>query len=637
LSHIIKFCQTNQSGIWGDNSKNSRFWLFLFCFKNDIIYLMKKKKNWTNQEIAELLKAVAAAYEVKGESKFKTMAYDRAATSIEHLTAEIKDVWDEGKIDQIPGVGGSIAQHLQELFEKGESLHFKRVMKGLPPAMFELLKLAGIGPKTAFKLCQHLKIWKKKNVFKRVKTAAQKGKIRVIPGFGEESEQNILRAIEKFDLKKKEKARMLLPFAYQLALKIIEYLKKSPDVLGVEPLGSLRRKCATVGDIDLAVKTRKPSQVVDYFLRYPLIKQILGRGSKKASVILKNEVQVDLRTQDPGRWGSMLQYFTGSKHHNIHLRELALKKNLSLSEYGVKDLAKKRLIRTATEKEFYRLLGLPLIPPEIREDQGEIEAALARKLPRLVILEDIKGDLHMHSNFNVEPSHDLGEDSFETMVKKASELGYEYIGFSEHNPSLSQHSPSQILSILSRKRDEIEKINFTSIKNLNIRVLNALEIDIRPNGQLAIPLKALDLLDYAIAAVHTSFQQSRKKMTQRILTGLQHPRVKILAHPTGRKLNLREGYEVDWEKIFAFCRQNDKILEINAFPDRLDLPDFLVREAIKAGVKLIINTDSHQVDHLDLMTYGIAVARRGWATKRNIVNTASWQKFCKILEIKERG
>jgi len=598
------------------------------------------KRNWTNQEVASLLKAMSAAYEVKNENKFKVIAYDRAATSIEHLATEIKDLWDEKKINQIPGVGANITQHLNELFTKGKSKHFQRAMKDLPPAMFELIKLSGVGPKTALKLCRHLGVWKKTGALKRIKRAAEKEKIRLMPGFGKKSEMDILKAISTINFKKEERRRMLLPYAHKLAQKIISYLNQSPDVREVQPLGSLRRQCATIGDIDLAVKTKKPTRVINHFLGLSLIGQILAKGEKKATVILQSGVQVDLRTQSPETWGSMLQYFTGSKHHNISLREFAQKKKLSLSEYGIKNLKNNKLIKSKTEKDFYKAIGISWIPPEIRECRGEIKAAQKNKLPQLVTIEKIKGDLHLHSNLNVEPSHDLGENTMETMVRKAVNMGYRYIGFTEHNPSISNHSPRKIISILSRKKDEVDKINRTSIKKFNIRILNGLEVDILSDGSLAIPPKGLELLDYAIVSVHSSFNQSQRKMTRRILSALENPKARILGHPTGRKLGAREGYELNWEKIFDFFSKHNKILEINAFPDRLDLPDFLAREAILNGVKMIINTDSHQVSHMELMKYGVAVARRGWAEDKDIINTYPFNKLCEIMNIKvkeERG
>lgn len=589
----------------------------------------------TNEEVAELLRAIAAAYEVKGESKFKIIAYDRAATSVEHLTSEIKDLWDDNKLTQIPGIGGSIAQHLDELFRSGKSKHFLQILSGLPPAMFELIKIPGIGPKNAFKLCQALKIWDEKEALARLKQAAEKGQIKELPGFGEESEKNILEALNEALSKRKKQKRMLLPVAGELAKELIEYLKREKAAKEIQPLGSLRRCVATVGDIDIAVKTTAPNKVISYFVKFPKVKKIVNQGKKKATVVLRNDIQVDLRTQDPQRWGSMLQYFTGSKQHNIHLREIALKKGYSLSEYGIREIKKGKLIETETEEKLYKFLGMGWIPPELREDQGEIELAQAKKLPRLINLQDIKGDLHLHSNFPIEPSHDLGTDSFEEMVLEAKRLGYKYLGFSEHNPSLSNHKPQEIISILRAKKEKIDQLNCTIGKQKRIKIFNGIEADIRPNGEIALPEKALDLLDYIIVSVHGSFRLSRKKMTKRILKALSYPKAKILGHPTGRKLNEREGYELDWEKIFAFCRYERKALEINAYPDRLDLPDTLVREAIRHGVKLIINTDAHQKGDMGLMRYGVAVAKRGWAEKEDIINTFSLSKICRFLEIKK--
>jgi DNA polymerase (family 10) len=595
---------------------------------------MKMSKNMTNEEVAELLRSVAAAYEVKGENRFKVIAYDRAATSVEHLTSEIKDLWDDHKLNQVPGIGGSIAQHLDELFRTGKSKHFLKVLNGLPPAMFELIKIPGIGPKSAFKLCKEIGIWKREAAIKKLRKAAERKKVREIPGFGKESEKKILETISMFMLKKKQEKRMLLPVAGELAKKLIEYLTAIPEVIEAEPLGSLRRRCATVGDIDIAAKTASPGEVIFHFVKYPLVKKVINQGGKKATIVLRNNIQVDLRTQDPQRWGSMLQYFTGSKQHNIHLREIAQKKDLSLSEYGIKKIKSKRVIKTGTEEEFYRFLDMEWIPPELREDQGEIELALRKKLPKLVERKDIKGDLHLHSDFPIEPSHDLGNNSFKDMAKKGAELGYRYVGFTEHNPSITHHTPRQIISILKRKRAEIDKLIYTCSKNLNIKILNGLEIDVRPGGELALPEKAFDFLDYAIASIHGSFRLDRKRMTKRVLRALSHPKVKILGHPTGRKLNVREGYELEWERIFDFCSRYHKALEINAFPDRLDLPDILVKEAVEKGVKLIINTDAHRLEDMELIDYGVAVARRGWAKSKDILNTYSLNEFCKFLGIK---
>ncbi len=590
-----------------------------------------KIKSMNNREIAKLLRAVAAAYEVKKGNKFKVMAYDRAAVAAEHATSELKDLWDDGKLQEVPGIGKNIASHLDELFRTGKVRHFEEVMRGLPPAMFELLDIPGIGAKKAHKLCKSLKIFEPKTAVEDLEKAAKEGKIAQIEGFGEESQKDILEGILAFRQGQIKENRMTLPYADAMAQKIISYLKKSPASLRVDPLGSLRRRVATIGDVDIAVTTLKPEEVIAWFVGYPEVKKAVEKGPSGATVLLKNGRQVDLRVQNPKAYGAMLQYFTGSKQHNIHLRELALKMGLSLSEHGIKKIKTKKLkLKTfSTEEEFYRALGLPWIPAELREDTGEIEAAQRGKLPKLIEVSDIRGDLHMHSNFPIEESHDPGQDSMEKMIETAAGLGYEYIGFTEHNPSQSQHRPETIISLIKRKKEAIDKINYSRTKKLLKWIFNGLEIDIKPNGELAIPKEGLELLDYGIASVHSNFRMSREEMTKRVLNALSYPKIKIFGHPTGRKLGEREGYELDWEKIFDFCLKRNIWIEINAWPDRLDLPDTLVREAVKRRVKMIINTDAHAAEHLVLMEYGVSVARRGWAEKKDIINTLSYDKIMK--------
>ncbi|MCL4382983.1 helix-hairpin-helix domain-containing protein, partial [Patescibacteria group bacterium] len=532
----------------------------------------------TNQEIARLLKKIAAAYLVKNENRFKIMAYERAADSLENTPIEAKGLWQEGKLDEIQGIGPSIAGHLDELFKKGKIRHFEQVLKGLPEAMFSLLALPGFGPKKAYKLAKVLKLKSAKTAITDLEKAAKKGKIAVIEGFGEKSQQDILESLKSFKKGQLKENRINLPLASALATEIISYLKLCPQSLRIDPLGSLRRQVATIGDIDIAVATQDPQEVIDWFIKYPRKQKLVEKGPTGASLLLHNGRQVDLRVQKPKAYGAMLQYFTGSKNHNVHLRELALKHGLSLSEYGIKKLGKNHKINEYKDEEsFYQAVGLPLIPPELRENTGEIEAALRQAqnkpdgLPNLVKLDDIKGDLHLHSDFPIEPSHDLGVSSMEEIIEKAESLGYEYLAFSEHAPSVSQHSKEQIFSILSRRRAIIEQLKLTT---KIVRVINLLEVDILTDGNLSIEKRSLALLDGVIASVHSGFQQNKEQMTKRILRALENPQVKILGHPTGRLLGRREGYEVDWEEIFAFCQKHGKALEINAWPERLDLPDF---------------------------------------------------------------
>lgn len=600
---------------------------------------MAKEHFFSNQEIADLLNRVASAYEVKGENRFRVAAYKKAAVSAEHSTTELKDLWDEGKLNEVPGFGEAIAGYLDELFRTGRVKHFEEVMKALPPAMFVFEKIPGIGPKKAYTLAKKLKITSEKGAIEKLKKAIKEGKVRKLEGFGEKSEEDILTGIEALEKGELKVKRMPLWEADAIAQKIVDYLKENPKVLAATPLGSLRRRLGTIGDIDIAVATDYPAEVMAYFFKYPQISRVLGRGEEALGrVVLKTGQQVDLRLSKPQEYGSMLQYFTGSKQHNIQLRSFALSLGLSLSEYGIKNQKTGKMETYADEESFYRRLGMDYIPPEIREGSGELEAALKHQLPVLVEEKDIKGDLHLHSNFPIEPSHDLGADSFEEMIKTAQELGYQYLGFTEHNPSVSQHSEKEILELLQKKKYLIEQLNYTfekdvkgRVNNLPIKIFNGLEVDIKPNGELAIPEEGLEMVDYVIASVHSSFDLNREKMTERVIKGLTHPKVKILGHPTGRVLGVREGYELNWEKLFEFCLKNKKYLEISAWPTRLDLPDFLVREAVKQGVGLVINTDAHSADQLKLMPWGVAVARRGWAKKTDILNTLPLSKLSGIL------
>jgi len=588
----------------------------------------------TNLEIAELLRDVAAAYQLKGaaENKFKIIAYQRAADAVEHATSELKDLWDDGKLDEVPGIGPSIAEHLDEIFKTGSSKHFEEVMKGLPPAMFEFMKVPGIGPKTAFKLVTQLDI----KSMAELESAAKSGKIAKLEGFGEESESDILKSVQE-QRSKKNVVRHLLPYAEATAGLIINWMMKDKNVKRADPLGSLRRRAATIGDIDLSAATVKPAEVLEHFTKYPEVQRVLEKGTRTASIIIPGNIQVDLMVETPEGYGSLLQHFTGSKHHNIALRELALKKGFSLSDYGVKKLKDKsqKLIKFGTEESLYKFFGLEMIPPEIREDTGEIEMAREHKVPKLVELKDIKADLQIHTNFDIETSHDIGASSMEDLVKKGSELGYEYLAFTEHNPSQKGHTDKQIVELLNKKREKVEQLNYSLTKsNTNSvqHVFNSLEIDMKSDGTLPVPEEGMQTLDFALVSIHSNFDLERADQTKRVLTALANPKVKIFAHPTGRKLNEREGAELNWPEIFEFCVKHNKWLEINADPARLDLPDSLVREGVKLGVKFTLGTDSHHKDGMNNMEFGVSVARRGWLSAGDIINTRSLNDFEKLLK-----
>jgi DNA polymerase (family 10) len=589
---------------------------------------MKMTKDMSNLEVAELLRAISASYELTDpkKNKFRIIAYNRAADAIEHLSSEVKDIWDDGKLEDIPGVGPSISENIGEIFQFGKSKHFEEIMKDFPPAIFELIPLPRIGAKTAFKLVTQLGI----NSISDLEKKAKDGEISKLEGFGEESQADILEAIKEY---KNKKHRLLIPYAEQISNEVIEWMKKDESIVKIDPLGSLRRKASTIGDIDISVASKDTVNTITHFCNYPKAKKIIEKGSRTASILLPNEIQVDLMVQSPESYGALLAHFTGSKHHNIALREFALKKGLSISEYGIKAAGK--LNKFPDEDSFYKYLGLNFIPPEMREDSGEIEASLENKIPYLVDVKDIKSDLQIHSDFDTETRLDLGESSMQEIIDKANNLNYEYIAFTEHNPSSSKHSPKEINDIIKRKKEYIDKLNYSyvnSVKGSVKYVFNSLEVDILQDGNLPLDDKALDLLDFALVSIHSSFKMPRDVMTKRIINALSHKKTKIFAHPTTRKLNVREGIEINWPEFFSFCKKNNKWIEIDADPMRLDLPDSLVKDAIKEGILLTLGTDSHHKDSMDNMKYGVSVARRGWATKNDIVNTRGLIEFKKMIK-----
>jgi len=592
-----------------------------------ILFIMDVNKI-SNKAISQLLLEVSAAYEAKGEDRFRISAYIKAADAVEHSAIDIKDLWEQGRLNDLPGVGTAISQHLDEYFKTGRVKHFIKVKKGLPPGMFEILKVPGIGPKSAFKIARKLNI----TSIKDLKTYCIKGKLALLEGFGEKSQNDILRGIAELEGRSD---RILLPIAHETAQKIIAKLKDIEGVTRIDPLGSLRRMVPTIGDVDIAVATRNnPQNVIDVFVNIKEVERILAAGKAKASVLLKSGIQVDLRVQDPEGYGAQLQYFTGSKHHNIHLRKFAQEKGLSLSEYGIKDIKTGKIKKVRTEEKFYKILGLDLPPPELREDTGEIEAANIQKLPKLIISSDIKGDIHVHSDFKTSSPFDYNSDNLNDLLIKAKELNYEYLGFSDHSPRTSIRNVINIVSELKRRKRYIEEISYS---HNPIRVLIGLEVDINADGSLCLPDEILKSLDYCIAAVHSAHKQPKNKMTERIINALKCPYVTVWGHPTGRLLGKRDAYDTDWEKIYKFCAEKEILIEINANPMRLDLPDMMVKAAKYFGVKFIIGTDSHSISSMGFMRYGISVARRGWLEKKDVANTLGYKEFIKAIEIRRRN
>ncbi|MDQ3008783.1 MAG: PHP domain-containing protein [bacterium] len=582
----------------------------------------KKSTTISNQEIAQLLRHVAAVYIIQDANKFRIRAYDTAANSIEQLSIPLKELWADGELDSVPGLGEKIRGALEELFTTGEIPFFQEVLGEVPAGMFPLVDLSGIGPKIAYKLATTLELDDATTALAKVKVAAEAGQLAELPGISTILEKKILDLVSQPPTPASQQ-RMLLATGFGIARDIIEYLLSSPAVLVAEGLGSMRRRSPTVGDIDIAVSTRDSAAVAAHLEKYPQLSKFISKGDKTIAIRLKAGLRIDIKCNPPEQWGSLLQHYTGSKAHNIHLRTVALEKGLSLSEFGIKHGSV--LKSYASEEKFYQALGLQWVPPELREDNGEVEAALKHKLPQLVELSDIKGDLHIHTSIPFPTSHDLGASTVAEYLAAAEQLGYSYLGFSDHNPKRSDLSATERVAAIKQRNAAIDEAvaEYYQGKAQSIKVYKGLEVDILPSGELALEDEGLALLDYAIASVHSAFTQDRETATQRILKALAHPKVKILGHPTGRLINKREGVAADWELIADFCAEHNKYLEINASSDRLDLPFDVVNRVRQKKVQFFINTDSHHQAALHSMQYGVWMARKGWLMPTQVANTKS--------------
>lgn len=610
-----------------------------FCYNNNM------PVEFSNQQIIQILTQVIAAMEVKGEDFFRLNAYKRSLGAIAQLNEPLFDIWKRDQLEALPGVGKALAQHLSDLFSTGHCFHFEQLKHGLPEGMFNLLGLPRVGAKTACKLASILFVTSPQEL----KEACEKGRVAALEGFGEVSQAKILKGIQGWE---NRSSRWLLPRAREVASRYLEYLSTCSAVEQAFPLGSLRRGCETVGDIDIAVATTNSQMVVSHFVAYSQIKEVVSQGDQKATVILKGGEQVDLMTQIPKAYGSLLQHFTGSKYHNIRLRSLAKEKGLSLSEYGISVQNKSQISNNLhqptssmgrrqagnfqkyfneeggryefpDEESFYTFLELPLIPPELREDGGEIEAAQKGQLPNLVQLSDIKGDLQTHTTWSD------GEENLESMVKTAMLLGYEYLGVTDHAASVKSLGVSAVRRQIEKQRREVEIL---SSKYPNFKILFGVECNITAESEMALPDELLALFDFVQASIHTSFDQSKETITKRLLMALNNPYVTCIGHPTGRLIQEREGCQADWLEVFKEAARLSKWLEINAQPNRLDLPDKLARQAKDAGVLLTICTDAHSSSGLNNMDYGVTLARRAWCQKENIVNTQSVGDLLSLVE-----
>ncbi len=584
---------------------------------------MTKTFKITNSEIVSQLKEVLAAMEVKEFNFFRIRAYQNAIGAIEGLTRSVYNLWENNKLDEIPGVGGTLIAHLTELFTTGKVTEFEAIKHDLPQGMFALIGLRGIGAKKAYKLSQAFNLKKRETALDEVKKAAEGGRIRILPGFAEKSEKLILESISEIKMTKSEKQRMLLISAETIADRVISYLERHPEIEDAIALGSLRRRSATVGDLDIAIKTTNPEAAINYFLKFEEIEEVLVKGEQRASVVMGDDVQVDIRVCTSSNYGSMMQYFTGSKAHNISLRTYAIeKKKCSLSEYGIK---KGNVLHEFGEEDaFYKFLDLQYVPPELRQGKNEVELASKNELPNLISRSDIKGDIHTHT---------IASDGINTlheMISAANALDYEYYGVSDHSPSIQSRGFEEVEKIITETRETIDQFNHSQNK---IKVLYGYEVNILADKEMALPDELLKKLDYAIGGIHTSFNQDRDTITKRLISALENPYINIIAHPAGRLINEREACDVNWREVFVAAKENNKIIEINGQPNRLDLPEDLVEEALERGIDLLVSTDAHAIEQLDLMKYAIDVARRGWCLPSNIVNTLTLKDF--LLKLKK--
>ncbi len=572
---------------------------------------------FTNHDVAEHLRLIATLKEIKGEGRFHFLAFRNAADLIENLPEDINDIAAEGKLTDLPGVGQGIAEVIEQFLASGDSELAKKLRSQVPITLVELTEVPGLGAKKVARLWQELGI----TTLEALKTAAENHQIRALKGFGAKTEENILKGIAL--LEQRRHARTPLGVARPAALKLIDALQQAlPEdtITAIEPAGSVRRWKETVGDLDILAITPDPARVMKAFRSLPQVQETLLGGETKTRVRLKSGLECDLRVVEPKHWGTALQYFTGSKQHNIELRELALKQGWSLSEYGLKATGKgsapageERFFHS--EEALYHFLGLDWIPPEMRENRGEIALAMAHQLPHLITTKDIVGELHGHSDWSD------GRASIEAMAAAAIARGYRYWLLSDHSIGLGVTGGVDGEK-LAKQRQIVEELNHRwANEGVDFRLLLGVELEILADGSLALPDDVLAQLDLVVASIHSSLRQDRKTITDRCLKAVQNPYVHILGHPTSRLLGRRPPTDIDLEQVLQACAETGTAVEINAHPWRLDLNDVYARRAVDLGCKLVINTDAHQPTDMDYLSYGVAVARRAWLTPADVLNT----------------
>jgi DNA polymerase (family 10) len=571
------------------------------------------KKAVSNQEIASILYEIADLLELKGV-EWKPRAYRKAAQSVETLGEPIVSIYERGDLQKIPGIGESIAEKIKEMIEKGKLEYLEDLRSEFPEGVRELENIEGIGPKTALTLHAKLNI----QTIDDLEKAARQGKIRELKGFGETSEKDILEGIQRY---RNKEERYPLGYILPVASRIEEQLQESKVVTRVVVAGSIRRWKETVGDIDILVTSSDPVKVMELFCTLPQVKKVIAKGEKKSTVLVDSNLHVDLRYIEEKQFGAGLMYFTGSKAHNIALRKRALKSGMTLSEYGLMNEKTGEVVAQEEEEEIYHALGLPYVPPELRENRGEIDAAEAGKLPQLLQQDQIRGDLHVHSEWSE------GNDSIEDLARKARDMGYEYLAICDHAQSLGI-ARGLTEEDLQEQRREIDMVN-KSIEG--ITVLAGIEANIGSDGRLDMKREVLKDLDLVIAGIHSGFRQGEEQITRRVITAMESEPLHMIVHPTGRVLQKRPPFHIDLQTVYETASEQGVLLEINAFPTRLDLSDIHARAAKAHGVLLGIGTDTHDVSHLRYMELGVATARRGWLEKKDVINTRSCKDLRELL------
>jgi len=569
----------------------------------------------TNEQIAELFENMGSLLEMKGDTIFKIRAYQRAARTIEQLSSPLAQAVENGEdLTKIPGVGKAISEKIAEFIGTGQVAAYQRLLEELPPGVLDLKDIPGIGPKTAVAIGVELGI----STVEGVAEAAADGRLAGLPRMGQKAADSILRHIEAFQA---IGSRTPIGQALPIAEEVIAALRKQcPEIGPLFPAGSLRRWEETIGDIDLIGTAPDPEAVGDALVALPMVKDVLVHGPKKTSVVVESGMQIDLRIGEPGTFGALLQYFTGSQQHNIRLRDYANRKGLSLNEYGITNTDTGEVEEFADEEGFYARLGLPWMPPELRTGVYELDAGLADSLPRLIEATDLKGDLHLHSEWSD------GNDPIELMIEAAAAQGYEYMALTDHSASLG------VANGLTNERLESQISLLRSMqKNYDITILCGSECDIRANGDMDYPDEILAQLDWVVASVHSAMGQDQATMTARMIKAMEHPSVTIIGHLTTRLLGQRKPVEFDLEAVLQAARDTGTALEINASPERLDLKDTHAYRARELGVPLVINTDSHHHTHLDKRRFGVAVARRAWCRPEDILNTMSREEFLEVI------